>query len=265
MRSLKNILLLNSIHTEDRAHWEFKLFESTCRQVGLDFETITVHSSDDFIKALNSRKAQVVIYFGHGSYNSEEDVGELIFKEDRLSYKSFKNIERIPPVIFLVGCETASCAAFSGGLPSHLLRMGVFAVLATLFPIPADEAGVFIGRVLAIVNEFIKQGGMTTFSEIIFHARKLGWIRDNLESLRKIGAISLVDEAKLMENASTVLTDLSLRGGKSVTISEAVPILGGILKSYNLDEKWEQTKQNVIPCSLFFTLLGDAHDVFIGG
>lgn len=265
MKSLKNILLLNSIHKEDKVYWEFELFQSTCRQVGLNFETVTVHSSDDFIKSLNSRKPQVMIYFGHGSYNSERDVGELLFKEERLSYESFEKIERIPPVVFLMGCETASCAAFSGGLPIHLLGRGVFAVLATLFPIPADEAGAFIGRILAIVDDFVTRGRITTLSDIVFHARKIGWIRDSLESLRKFGAISMPDEARIMENASKVITDLSLRREKSLSISEAVPIFEEILRSQNLQETWKQVRQNVIPHSLFFTLLGDAHDVLIGG
>lgn len=265
MASLKNILLVNSIEKEDRVYWEFEVFQSTCKKLGFDFETIAVHSSEDFIKSLNSRESQVLIYFGHGKYDSEKDIGELIFKEDRLSYKSFNKIEKIPPVVFLIGCETASCVAFSGGLPSHLLERGVFAVLATLFPIPADEAGAFIGRTLAIIKELIEKGNTATFSEIIFHARKLGWMRDNLESLRKVGAISTEKEATIMENASEVLTSLSFKKGKSLTVSEAVPILKEILRSYDLEKTWDQTRQNIIPYSLFFTLLGDTHDVLIGG
>lgn len=265
MQSIKDVLFLNSIHKKDRLYSEFKLFELTCKHVGLNFETRTILNSNDFISALNSTKSQILVYFGHGSYNTQKDEGELIFRDDRLSYKCFENVTKFPPIIFLIGCETASCSAFMGGLPPHLLERGAFAVLASIFPIPADDAGAFLGRTLAFSNDLIKRGKTTTFSELVFHARKLGWIKDNLNLLWKNGTVSLVEGAKIMQEVSEIATELSLKRGSSLPLSEAALIFESVLDSHDALKPWRQIKQNIVPYSLFLTLLGDAHDVFIGG
>jgi hypothetical protein len=222
-------------------------------------------NSKDFISALNSTKSQILVYFGHGSYNTQKDEGELVFRDDRLLYKYFENVTKFPPIIFLIGCETASCSAFMGGLPAHLLERGAFAVLASIFPIPADDAGAFLGRTLAFSNDLIKRGKTATFSELVFHARKLGWVKDNLNLLWKNGTVSLVEGAKIMQEVSEIATELSLKRGSDLSLSEAALIFESVLDSHDALKPWRQIKQNIVPYSLFLTLLGDAHDVFIGG
>lgn len=265
MRSLENVLIVNSIHKEDRLHWEFELFESTCRNIGLDVNIRTVLSSDDFVETLNSTDPEILAYYGHGFYNVAADEGELIFRDDRLSYKSFNRLLNIPPIAFLIGCETASCSAFMGGLPAHLLERGAFAVLATLFPIPADHAGAFLGRTLAFADELVRWGKSTTFSDLIFQARKLGWLKDNLDALEKNGTISLLEEAEIMKEVSDELTERSLKRGKGLLIAEAGPVFSEVLHSYGILETWKEIRSRVVPYSLFFSLLGNTHDAFIGG
>ena len=265
MQSLENVLIVNSIHEEDILYWEFELFESTCRKVGLDFNVKTVLSSDDFVETLNSTNPDILAYYGHGSYNVETDEGALVFRDDRLSHKSFNKLLNIPPIVFLVGCETASCSAFMGGLPAHLLERGAFAILGTLFPISADHAGAFLGRTLAFANDLVHRGKSTTFSNLIFQARKLGWLLDNLDALEKNGTISLPEKAEIMKEISDDLAERSLKKGKDLLIAEAIPVFSEYLQSYGMLETWKQIRPTVIPNSLFFSLLGNAHDVFIGG
>jgi len=203
-------------------------------------------------------------YFGHASYNDGTDEGELIFRDDRLSYKELARLSHIPPIIFLVGCETASCSAYMGGLPAYLLANGAYAVLATLFPISADHAGAFLGRTFAFMKELINKGKSAPFSEIVFKARKIGFLKDNLDALEKNGTISLAEVGPLLHEICGELMEQSIKRGKELLISEAIPELSKYLKSEGLLESWEQIKPKIIPYSLFFTLLGNAHDVFVG-
>jgi len=265
MRSLENILVLNSLHKEDRLYWEFELFESVCREMGLDFKTKTVVSSCDFIDTINSTNPEFLVYFGHGCYNAEKDEGELIFRDDKLSHRSFDKIQNIPPVVYLIGCETASCSAFVGGIPSHLFERGAFAIIATLLPITADRAAAFLGRTLSLADDLIRKGKTTMISNLIFSARKLGCLKDNLDALEKNGTISLRETATIFKVVVDDLGERSLKRKKDLPLSEAIPIFLEYLKNYDLLETWQQIKPKIIPYSTFFTLLGNSHDVFIGG
>lgn len=265
MKSLENVLLLNSIHKDDKVYNEFQHFQSISRSIGLNFKTETVLSKDEFISAMNSTKSQILIYFGHSSYNDQKDVGELIFRDDRLSFNDLGKTRKIPPIMFLIGCETASCSAFFGGLPAHLLERGVSAILASIFPIPAEEAGAFLGRILSYADDIVRRKQLTDFSELVFEARKVGWMRDNLDYLWTIGAISNEEGADIMKETSDIARNKSFKRGRSIPLMEATKIFEKVLESHNVLNVWKEGRRNVVPYSLFFTLLGDAHNVLIGG
>lgn len=258
-----NTLVINSIPVEEKLYSEFDLFTTVCKDSGLNFKSKTVNSSSEFIEALSSEKPQILVYYGHASYNPVDDQGELFFKEDRLSYKTLQNIEAMPQMLFLIGCETASCSAFIGGLPSHLLSGGAHAVLATLFPIPADHAATFVGRFLSISTDSANRNQSINLSTVVLLARKQGWLYDNLDALIMHGDISLLEAADIMEEVVEKLDAESLARGKSMSIAEATPILERILGNHHLLETWKEIRADIVPYSLFFTLLGDAHNIYI--
>ena len=155
LSSNEEILLINSIPENDPLIAEYEIFEETCKDIGLDLTFISVDDSKEFISYINKNNPPILIYFGHAAYDVENDKGYLQFKNDRLSFEQLDEIEKFPSFVCLIGCETASSAAFSGGLSNYFLKNGTRAVLATLFPIPADHAGSFIGRLLNLSTIFI--------------------------------------------------------------------------------------------------------------
>lgn len=258
----QDILVINSIPKSDRLHLEFEAFEETCRYVGLNMTFKTAKSSEAFIDIINSLRPAIVTYFGHASYDHRNDKGQLEFEEDSLTYKEFPRIQKPPLIFFLIGCETASSAAFTGGMANHLLNLGVKSILATLFPVPADHAAAFLGRTLAFIEDTRKTQKMT-FADFVYNARKIGWLNDNFSALEKFGVINLSDKIRMMEQISNTLTLEALEKGKAPKIHEAVPILKKTLEEFGILKSWREFRNRIVPYSLFFTLLGQSHDLYL--
>lgn len=260
----QDILVTNSIPRKDKTHFEYELFKQTCRQVGLNMNFKTVESSDDFVEMINSLCPDILVYFGHADYDHRSDRGRLKFEKDHLTYEGLSAIKRHPQIVFLVGCETASSAAFAGGLANHLLNLGVKSILATLFPVLADHAATFVGRALAFIEESVyTQSQKLTFAGYVYNARKLGWLNDNLTALEKAGVIDMFRRIKIMKAVSGRLMSKSFeQGGKAPKIHEAIPVFEEVLGKAGILEAWRATKARIIPYSLFFTLIGQGHDLF---
>jgi len=257
----QEILVINSIPKSDKLYLEFEVFEQSCKQVGLNMIFKTAESSEAFIEIVNSLRPAILTYFGHASYDNRSDKGQLIFEEDSLTHERFSMLQKVPQIFFLIGCETASSAAFTGGLANHLLNLGVRSILATLFPVLADRAATFLGRTLAFIEE-IKETQKITFADFVYNARKIGWLNDNLCTLEKNRVINLSDRIKIMKEISNILTSKALEEGRVPKIYEAVPVLKEILKEFGILESWRATKNRIIPYSLFFTLLGQSHEIY---
>lgn len=257
----EDVLVVNSIPESDRAHREYEIFESTCRHVGLSMKFKHVERSEAFIELINSHQPEIVAYFGHASYDYRSDKVQLEFEEDRLTYEGLVDIQGLPKIFFGIGCETGSSAAFSGGLASHLLGLGVKAILATLFPIPADHAATFLGRTLAFVED--TKMGEHTLADFVYTARKLGWLNDNLCALEKNGVLDTYGKMAVMKEVSDILMAQTKEDGKSPKIFRAIPALEAILEDHGILESWRSLKDRIVPYSLFFTLLGSSHDLYL--
>lgn len=260
--SFKQILMINAISESDLLFKEYMIFEMTCKEQGYDLNFKSVSESKEFINLVNDENPNILIYFGHAFYDDIKDIGYLKFKNDTLSHDRFGEINIMPKIVFLVGCETASSAAFSGGLSNWLLKFGVWSILATLFPIPADPAGSFIGRLLGIIGEAKKAERKYSLAELVFKARKLGWLRDRLDALYHEGIITTYEELLLLNEIVDPIMQLSLERKKELVPFEAEHIFEQVLQKHGILDDWNRIKSKTIPYSLFFTLLGGAHDVY---
>lgn len=257
----QEILVINSIPRSDILHLEFEVFEETCRHVGLNMIFRTAKSSESFIETINTLRPSIVTYFGHASYDQRSDKGQLIFEEDILTYEKMDMIEKLPLIFFLIGCETASSAAFTGGIANYLLNLGVKSILATLFPVPADHVASFLGRTLAFIEDTKKTQKMT-FAEFVYNARKIGWLNDNFSALERFGVIGLSEKIRMMVEISDTLIQKALDMGRAPKIHEAMPVLEKTLEESGILESWRRFRDRIVPYSLFLTLLGQSHDLY---
>lgn len=262
LSSNEEILLINSIPENDPLIREYKIFEDVCKDIGLNLTFISVDDSKEFISYINKNNPPILIYFGHAAYDVENDKGYLQFKNDRLSFEQLNEIEKFPYVVCLIGCETASSAAFSGGLSNHFLKHGTRAVLATLFPIPADHAGSFIGRLLVTIDKAKRLEKKHSLAKIIFEVRKIGWLMDRLDSLYRNGFITRLEQANILKEMTEAITILDQEREKGITTLEAEPIFEQVLQKYDVFNDWKDVESQTVYYSLFFTLLGNAHDIF---
>jgi len=261
--SFNEVLHINSINTNDPIFEEYKLFKKTCEEQGYNLNFKHAKDSNDFVDLVNKIKPKILIYYGHATYNDECDKGQLIFEKDVLSFESLKKITDMPPIVFLIGCETASTSAFSGGIANHFLCNGAQAVLATLFPIPANHAASFIGRMLGMLNDYKIREVECSLARLVFKARKLGWLMDRIESLYEFELIDMREYFILFTEISNTLHTLSLKENRELTLIEAEAIFEQVLLKYGFLEQWDSIKTKTIPYSLFFTLLGRGHDIYL--
>jgi len=92
----------------------------------------------------------------------------------------------------------------------------------------------------------------------------MGWLKDNVDALEKRGLISSNEELEIMKDFSDRAEAASLKRGISIPIRETIPILEDVLDVHGVLQTWREVRNTVTPFSLFFTLLGGAHDVFVG-
>jgi len=256
-----DILFINSIGTDDELYSEYEIFRDVCRGLGLNFIFKDISSSDEFISTMNTEVAKVVIYFGHANHDIVLDKGNLVFSEDSLNTDELDKITHFPTILFLIGCETASASAFSGGLSSKFLNYGVQSILATLFPIPAVHAASFIGRLFSVISD-LPPNTPVSLSTLVYTARKMGWQYDILEHLYNRGLLTVDDRLNIINDASIIIKEIHMKRGRDPKMDEISKIHDSIFEDYNILEDYEFQKKQIIPYSLFFTLLGNGHRVF---
>ncbi|MDD1745734.1 MAG: hypothetical protein LUQ20_08015 [Candidatus Methanoperedens sp.] len=87
-------------------------------------------------------------------------------------------------------------------------------------------------------------------------------LRDRLDALYDAGIITTYKKELLLIEIANILKHLSHDRKKDLTPFEAEPIFEQVLQKYELLDDWNSIKSKTIPYSLFFTLLGGAHDVY---
>jgi hypothetical protein len=110
----------------------------------------------EFISALNDYDGEILIFDGHGADNSVEPVGKLIIGNDAIDVWGLRNKVRVPPIVILSACDTHGLDALSHATVGNgFLALGARTVLATLLPVNAYQAALFVARLIHRLADFI--------------------------------------------------------------------------------------------------------------
>ena len=90
LSSFNDILHINSISEEDPIFNEYNSFKKTCEELNYNLNFKSVKKSAEFISLINKIKPNILIYYGHATYNDDRDEGQLIFETDNLSFELLK-------------------------------------------------------------------------------------------------------------------------------------------------------------------------------
>jgi hypothetical protein len=264
-----DILFLRGLASWDPLWDEYGNFEETCKNQGFNLEFQDAASAEHFLETVNDINPTILGYYGHAGYDRNRDETYLSIQTSergrysRLYASDLSSLREVPTINVLLGCETSSCEALVGSLTMDLLARGSLAVLGTTFPVSAEAAGLFFGRLLNILADpvYREHYGNFDMATAVFTARQLGFLQDRLYHLQKLG---FVDDTKRALTLKRVGESFGYKRGKlGKVMSESMPTLGNIVSEMNLAEPWEEYGDLAVPYSVFLTLLGNASEVVL--
>jgi len=219
-----------------------------------------VSGRNEFLRLLEDAKPSLLAFVGHAGILHGD--GILHFPDDSTISTNEVGGQFIPPpLVILMGCETASCQALTGNFASHCLRAGSLAALGTLFPIPGSAAFYYLGRLLLMIygrDESVRGADLAT---MVLKCRAHSMFMEQIRPLVDSGFIDVDEWVQIMSEYAR-LTMVS-RTFRSLVTKHRRNLLKA-LPDDRLRSRWEALDRRhvIVPFELFFSLLGYAHLVF---
>jgi hypothetical protein len=123
-----------------------ELVRSEAEAAGLPLTIQRVARASELVQKINDEDVGCLVYLGHGYFDSAEDEGALVLRDDFFRAEDLRRVQRVPPVVVLVGCSTAPAVSASGGMHLAFLQAGTPLVIGTSFPVPKVIGADFVIR-----------------------------------------------------------------------------------------------------------------------
>lgn len=121
----------------------------------ISFRIVDVATPEEFVEALREYSGAVMIFDGHGQRDKDTASGRIVIGGDPVDLWRFREQLNIPPIVLLSACDTLPIDGSHGSTAVGLLALGATTVLATLLPIHAANAALFLGRLAYRIEAFI--------------------------------------------------------------------------------------------------------------
>lgn len=146
---------------------------------------VDVSTIDEFINALNAFSGAIMIFDGHGIYETENIINSLKIGDQQLDTWELKGKARIPPIVMLSACDTHSIDASHVSAANGFLLAGAITVLTTLLPIDANRAASFIARMILRIEQFLpaiiqKYGHSIRWANVVSGLQRMSFISESL-------------------------------------------------------------------------------------
>jgi len=163
---------------------------------------VDVSNINEFIDALNAFSGAIMIYDGHGVYETENTIGSLKIGNSKLDMWELKGKVRIPPIILLSACDTHSIDSSHASVANGFLAAGATTVLATILPIDALRAADFIARMILRIEQFLpvitqKIGHSIRWTNVVSGLQRMSFISESLIILNRKAKLRISEDAYL--------------------------------------------------------------------
>nr|WP_315248276.1 hypothetical protein [uncultured Duganella sp.] len=150
---------------------------------------VDIKTEDEFIEALENFDGAVMVFDGHGTYDSSNGAGKLVIGDQRVDIWELKGRIKFPPVVILSACDTQPLEAGHGSAATAAFTFGALAVLGTTLPILGENAGLFIARLLLQIHftfaDHIRKGGHVTWCEVVAGMTRMAYVTEVMQLLHK--------------------------------------------------------------------------------
>jgi len=189
---LDHVLVVSAFATDDPLRDEMAdavgaLAKAKPGRFRIDF--VRVGSADEFVEAMNSTSAPIMVFDGHGMRDDGDGVGGLCIGSEVVDIWSLRPRTHSPPIVILSACDTHGLDA-----PTHatagnsFIALGAVTVLSTILPVGGREGALFVYRLLLHLSDFvpaaISAGGRAlSWTEIMAGTLRLTASKDMLDHL----------------------------------------------------------------------------------
>lgn len=116
---------------------------------------VDVSTEDEFVAALDGFKGAIVIFDGHGGFDSRSGLGSIIVGNGPLDIWSLRGRVSLPPIVLLSACDTLPIDGGHGSTAIGALVLGATTVLGTSMPINGLSASIFIHRLIYRIGKYV--------------------------------------------------------------------------------------------------------------
>lgn len=256
----RRVLVLDLIKEDDsiRAHTES--FIAASEELGQTYTYLTPRNGAELRAALEAQLFDVVVVDAHGGYDRRSDTLRIDLPDGPVAIDDFVPFMMVPPLWILSACDTSVTGAMRGCFVRKLLSLGAVCVVATLSPVDAFTASMFVGKLLTEVYNPIQREEFRDFHKVFFDTQvSTALLYDPLLPLMKKAR----RKRALRQPLGRVLGDM-LAWMRTVELTaselrEATALrLQWSLERHGLHERQEAYFQNneLRPETLFFTAFG---------
>lgn len=231
--------------------------------INTKIKVVDVHTKQEFINALNSYKGAILIYDGHGAHGKETDIGTLKIGKEDLDIIELRRKVKIPPIVLLSACDTHPLDCSHASTANGFLIAGAKTVLATLLPLDARDAAMFLGRLILRISMFLQRGVENMpikWTWVISGLQRMTYITELRYSLSETCKLSLSKESYLRIG---FLGNCFINAGDRYWYEKTLKVIAGETK-LSIDNLKEFVKNYFqIPEVLKYIQLGNPELIFI--
>ncbi len=159
-QDLTKVLIVRSYDHDDpiRETLEVEIRRGLHQRGKLDIEIQIrdVASPAELVEAINSHDGAIVVFDCHGQFSSDSFVASIVVGGEPVRlWEIRKQIRRMPPIVLMSCCDTLPVDGSHASAADGMLLFGAKTVVATLLPIDATRAAVFVARLLWRLAEFV--------------------------------------------------------------------------------------------------------------
>lgn len=185
------------------------------RKLNVTIHWADVENEEQFIQSINKYKGPIMIFDGHGAHEKHRDVDSLIIGNNKVELWRLRGKVRIPPIVLLSACDTHPIDGSHASVANGFLAAGATTVLGTVLPIEANQAGLFVARMILRLREFLpviikKRDDCVRWTRVISGLQRMSYITELCQLFNEKAFCNLSADAHL--RISFQANDLINRG-----------------------------------------------------
>jgi hypothetical protein len=229
----------------------FKPYQDECDDLSheLGFVTCECLTKEDFFKALDENKPQLLIIDAHGGINSHSRYGYLMMVNEEVTADDIRSHQMMIPLVFLSVCNTEPLYENYNSVPNAFLGNCSLSVTSSYLPLNVTEASLIYLRLLKQLNEVATKKIHANWLEFVSYILRSSYI----QSFYKNKMLRGKESNESLDNNF----ELTLMEMKSMIFQERRKIYKNLQKGILLNGD-RVAHPNIIPHYLMYSTLGRA-------